>query len=310
MPTAFTHNRERLIAHDVAGEFFRRGASTRRRRASLMSGEHFTVDGTLIEACGEPEELQAEGRRRHAAAGRSGESDRGLPRREARQRDARVDDGSGREARAQGQGQGGEALVSRARADGESQRPARRSRASSRDGTAERDAALVMLARPARAGQRVDTLGADKAYDTRDFVAACRSCRVTPHVAQNHARRPQRDRRAHDAASGLRGQPAEAEADRGGLRLEQDGGPAPEAAPPRARDGGLDLTFTQAAYNLVRLRTLITAGVCRVNYHEALRSTQSRVEASENAAMEPAGTSLVTFAIPGLKRWAEHCPVF
>jgi len=47
-----------------------------------------------------------------------------------------------------------------------------------------------------------------------------------------------------------------------------------------------------------------------MNCHEALGSTQSRAEASENAAMESAGTSLVAFAIPDLKRWAEHTPSF
>ena len=47
--TVFTHNRERLIAHDVAGEFFR-AVVAQARAAQLMSSEHFTVDGTLIEA--------------------------------------------------------------------------------------------------------------------------------------------------------------------------------------------------------------------------------------------------------------------
>jgi len=49
-------------------------------------------------------------------------------------------------------------------------------------GTAERDAAKTMLGR-LRRSRRV-TLGADRGYDTRDFVGACRSQRVTPHVAQ------------------------------------------------------------------------------------------------------------------------------
>src|SRR5271167_3350219 len=50
-PTVFTKNRQRLLDHDVAGEFFR--AVVEQARASkLMSSEHFTVDGTLIEACG------------------------------------------------------------------------------------------------------------------------------------------------------------------------------------------------------------------------------------------------------------------
>jgi IS5 family transposase len=55
------------------------------------------------------------------------------------------------------------------------------------NGTAERDAALLMLEQiPAQ--QRV-TVGADKGYDTKEFVAECRQMKITPHVAQNTNRR-------------------------------------------------------------------------------------------------------------------------
>ena len=56
--------------------------------------------------------------------------------------------------------------------------------ASTSDGTAERDVAAQMLANVAGPGKRV-TVGADKAYDTKGFVKACREINVTPHVAQN-----------------------------------------------------------------------------------------------------------------------------
>ncbi len=49
VPTVFTKNRDRLLAHDVAGEFFRAFVA-QARSAKLMSSEHFTVDGTLIES--------------------------------------------------------------------------------------------------------------------------------------------------------------------------------------------------------------------------------------------------------------------
>src|SRR4051812_20111965 len=49
VPTVFTKNRDRLLAHDVAGEFFR-AVVAQARSAKLMSSEHFTVDGTLIES--------------------------------------------------------------------------------------------------------------------------------------------------------------------------------------------------------------------------------------------------------------------
>ena len=59
--------------------------------------------------------------------------------------------------------------------------------ASTSDGTAERDVAAQKLAEFAGPGQRV-TVGADKAYDTKGFVKACRDINVTPHVAQNTTR--------------------------------------------------------------------------------------------------------------------------
>ena len=55
------------------------------------------------------------------------------------------------------------------------------------DGTGERIAALAML--DAVPGDQLKTVGADKAYDTADFIAACRSRNITPHVAQNVCRR-------------------------------------------------------------------------------------------------------------------------
>src|SRR6202011_3124374 len=54
------------------------------------------------------------------------------------------------------------------------------------NGTAERDAALLMLEQIP--GTKPVTVGGDKGFDTRGFVAECRHLRVTPHVAQNHAR--------------------------------------------------------------------------------------------------------------------------
>ena len=55
------------------------------------------------------------------------------------------------------------------------------------DGTGERTAALAML--DSVPGSHAKTVGADKAYDTADFIAACRERKVTPHVAQNDSRR-------------------------------------------------------------------------------------------------------------------------
>jgi len=57
------------------------------------------------------------------------------------------------------------------------------------DGYAERDAALLMIEKKRRTTSKPMTLGADKAYDTKDFVAALREFHITPHVAQNDRNR-------------------------------------------------------------------------------------------------------------------------
>ena len=105
-------------------------------------------------------------------------------------------------------------------------------------GTAERDAAILMLEQ-IPGGHRV-TVGADKAYDTRDFVQECRNMKVTPHVAQNTKRSggsaiDERTTR-HE---GYDDQPAEAEAHRRVLRMAEDDRPDAEGAASGNRQGRL-----------------------------------------------------------------------
>ena len=171
---------------------------------------------------------RAAGRRRRAQ--RRGR----LPRPEAVERDACLDHRSGRPALPQGTGQGGEALLHRPRADGEPLRPAGRRlpdagrRACRAGGGAAHDRAAR---RPAagdharrRQGLRRRGLRQRAALDERD--AACRA---------EHQRPTLGDRRPHDAACRLRGQPAHPQADRGGLRLDQDRRRPGEDQVPRRR---------------------------------------------------------------------------
>ncbi len=72
--TAFTHNRARLIAHDVAGEFFR-AVVDQAKAANLMSSDHFTVDGTLIEAAAS---LKSFAKRKDSGEPRSRRTTRGI----------------------------------------------------------------------------------------------------------------------------------------------------------------------------------------------------------------------------------------
>jgi IS5 family transposase len=123
------------------------------------------------------------------------------------------------------------------------------------NGTAERDAALVML-QQLPGNQRV-TVAADKAYDTKDFVAECRNIKVTPHVAQNVKRSGGSaidERTTHHAGYII--------SQRKRKRIEESFGWLKTIALMRkVRHRGIHkvgwvFTFAAAAYNLVRMRNL------------------------------------------------------
>ena len=123
------------------------------------------------------------------------------------------------------------------------------------NGTAERDATLVMLEKlPA---MQPVTVGGDKGFDTRDFVKECRNLRVTPHVAQNH------ERRGGSAIDGRTTRhPGYALSQRKRKRIEECFGWLKTIALMRKiRHRGVCrvdwiFTFACAAYNLVRMRNL------------------------------------------------------
>jgi len=175
----FSKNRERLLAGDVAAAFF--SAVTAQTRArKLLSDEHSTVDGTLIEAWASHKSFRPKDSSDDDAAGGEG-GFRGRKRRNDTHRSTTDPDvrlyrkGGGREARLvylghmvidNRHGLAVDALLTEA------------------NGRAEREAALEMAARLPGGPRRV-TLGADKGYDAADLVAGLRDWGVTPQVAQN-----------------------------------------------------------------------------------------------------------------------------
>jgi transposase len=184
-PTVFTKNRERLLAGDIAEAFFARVLAQARQRG-LLSDEHFTVDGTLIEAWASLKSFK----RKDApveppddpgnpTVDFHGERRSNVTHVSTTDPDARlVRKAKGHEAKLAYQGHvlmdnrhglAVEGCVTRA------------------SGYGERAAALEMLGHVATT-HRV-TVGADKGYDTRDFVEALRLVQVTPHVAQNTSNR-------------------------------------------------------------------------------------------------------------------------
>jgi transposase len=172
----FSKNRDRLLNQDLAQKFF---AQVKAQAAGLMSDEHFTVDGTLIEAWAGQKSF----RRKDEDGGSGGGGDfHGEPR--SNQTHASSTDP---EARLYKKSAGQEAKLSYLGHTLVENRNGLIAAAmtTQADGRAERDAALLMLHELTRKrrSSRI-TAGADKAYDTLDFVSTVRELGVTPHVAR------------------------------------------------------------------------------------------------------------------------------
>jgi transposase len=193
--STFSKNRQRLLDHEVTAIFFD-AVLDEARGLGLLSDEHFTVDGTLLESWaslksfrprdGEPPTDPPDGPAGTGSGGRNPEVDFHGERR-SNQTHASTTDPEARLAR---KGKGKEAKLCLA---GHLLMENRNGLAvdvlvTQATGTAEREAALTMLDRRPTQGHRV-TLGADKNYDVREFIVDCHERRVTPHVAQNTTRR-------------------------------------------------------------------------------------------------------------------------
>ena len=183
--TVFTKNRERLMKHEVASQFF--GIIVEQGRAAgLMSDEHFTVDGTLIEAWASLKSFQ---RKDQKPGDKPPPDDPGNPtvdfHGEKRSNDTH-ESKTDPEARLAKKGKGKEAKLAY------SQHALMENRngllvelqIAPATGTAERETAIAMIDEHLPGDDRI-TLAGDKGYDTRDFIEQCRERRVTPHVAQN-----------------------------------------------------------------------------------------------------------------------------
>ena len=254
-PTTFTKNRDRLLTGDIAAAFFEAvllHADTER----LLSDEHFTVDGTLLEAWVSHKSFRPRDQGPPSEGGGNptvdfhGDRRRNATHQSTTDPDARLyKKAVGREARL---GYLGHVLMEHRSG------LLVNARVTPADGYGERDAALVMVA--AIPGRHRITVAGDKAFDTHAEVAELRRMGVTPHVARHDTRRggsaidrrttrhagyavSQRKRKLVEQAFGWMKTV-------GGLRkLRHRGGPLVAWI----------FTFTAAAYNIVRMRRLLAA---------------------------------------------------
>ena len=271
-PTTFSKNRDRMLAGGVAEGFL--AAAVRQADArGLLSREHFTVDGTLLEAWASQKSFRPKdgsGPPPNASGGASGGGARNAEadfhgERRSNATHASVTDPDARLAR---KGPGKPSVLAYQASVTTDNRHGLvvATAVGQATGTAEVEQAERMLsalsAEPAgRTGRR--TVGADKLYDQQGFVHAARALAYAPHVAQLVA--PTRGSRIDGRTTRHAGY---AESQRRRKLVEEGFGWGKVVGGLRKlRHRGVALvdwvfTFTMGAYNLVRLRTLIAAGVC------------------------------------------------
>ena len=249
----FSKNRERLLEGDVAQELFA-CVVEQARALRLLSDEHFTVDGTLIEAWAShksfrPNNGRADGDDK-GEGGFRGQKRRNDTHQSTTDPQAKLyRKSNGQESRL---AYLGHVLIDNRHG------LAVDTELTEAHGRAERDAALVMAARLPGRARRV-TLGADKGYDTREFVEGLRQCSVTPHVAQNINRRRSRIDTRTTRHDGYR------QSQKKRKLVEQVFGWIKTTAgfrktKHRGRDRvGWMFTFAAAAYNMIRIRNLMEA---------------------------------------------------
>ena len=249
-PTTFSKNRDRLLDGDVAAAFFD-AVVGQARQAGVLSDEHFTVDGTLLDAWASLKSFRPTDARPteppddpgNPTVNFHGESRRNDTHRSTTDPDAMLArKGTGREAKLSYAGHvlldNRHGLVANVCV-------------TAATGTAEREAALLLLGEAAHAV----TVGGDKGFDVRSFVEQVRALGITPHVAQKakYTAIDGRTTRHRGYAISQRKRKLVEQVfgwmkTIGGLRkLRHCGGELVDWI----------VTFTAAAYNLVRLRTLL-----------------------------------------------------
>jgi transposase len=255
--TVFTKNRDRLLQGEVAQAFFEQ-VLAQAREANLLSSEHFTVDGTLIEAWASHKSFKPkDGSQPPPGDGTRNPTVNFHKQKRTNETHQSTTDP---DARLFKKSKGTPALLCHMGHVLMENRNglAVAARLTQATGTAEREACLDMIEEVG--GNRRITLGGDKNYDVRDHVDTLRSLNVTPHVAQNDNRRKSAiDRRT------TRHPGHEIRMRKRKCVEEIFGWMKTVGVMRKTRHKGTELvgwmfTLSAAAYNLVRMRQLVPAG--------------------------------------------------
>jgi len=255
--STFSKNRERFLESDIAAEFFD-AVLGQARAEGLLSAEHFTVDGTLVEAWASLKSFRPKDDPETPGGAPSGRNEEVNFHGQRRANDTHAST-TDPEARLYRKGNGKEAKLAFM---GHVLMENRNglvvdTRLTPAGGTAECDAAVEMIAEVP--GTHRISVGADKGYDSRAFVETIRVVGAVPHVAQKDTRRRSAvDARTTRHAGYRTSQRIRKRVEEvfgwiktiGGLRKTRHKG---------TRHVGWLWTFVAAAYNLVRMRTLLAA---------------------------------------------------
>jgi len=252
VPTVFTKNRERLIKHDAVIEFFNEVLAIAQEK-NLLCGDHFSVDGTLIQAWAG-----------HKSFVRRDDDDQGNgdggnfkgEKRSNETHESKTDP----DARLYRKG----GTASELRYMGHTLSDNRHGLVASAvvtiaDGYAEREAAKVMMNDARQAlddPQREMTVGADKGYDAQEFVAACLEIKITPHVAQNKSGRQSAVPEAIAQSAGYAVSQQKRKLIEQGFGWAKTVGGMRQVMVRGLKKVDQMFVLTMAAYNLIRMRTL------------------------------------------------------
>jgi len=255
--SVFSKNRDRLLEADIAQRFLAETVDLARSE-SLLSDEHFTVDGTLIEAWASQKSFQKKDQSRPSTPTDSGNNPSVDFHGETRRNDTHQST-TDPEARLYKKSKGSEAKLSFL---GHVLMENRNglvvdAELTKATGTAEREAAQTLVKRANKRHKGKTTVGGDKAYDTHGFVEQMRTLGVTPHVAQNNTNRSSAidERTTRHPGYGI--------SQRKRKLVEEVFGWLKTIGLQRkthhrgVRRSGWMFTFAAAVYNLVRIKNLV-----------------------------------------------------